>query len=95
MRTLVVVARRLAGARRPDARCRTRALRTRPSARAPFIAGPKREPFLGLFLAQKEKWAKSALHLRLFFELVPDGADADAARRLLAEVEQRSQAARS
>src|SRR5471030_1806601 len=34
------------------------------------------------------------VHLRLFPELVPDGADADAARRLPAEVEQRSQGAR-
>jgi hypothetical protein len=58
------------------------------------IRFPKGEQILGLILAQKEKGAESAVHLRLFPELVPDGADADAARRLPAEVEQRSQGAR-
>lgn len=55
---------------------------------------PKGEQILGVVLAQKQKWAESAVHLRLFLELVPDGADADAARRLLPDIEQRAQAAR-
>ena len=55
---------------------------------------PKGEQILGLVLAQKQKWAESAVHLRRFLEFVPAGADADAARLLLADVEQRSQAAR-
>ena len=54
---------------------------------------PKGEQILGVVLAQKQKWAESAVHLRLFLELVPDGADADAARRLLPDIEQRAQAA--
>jgi tetratricopeptide (TPR) repeat protein len=55
---------------------------------------PKGEQILGVVLAQKQKWAESAAHLRRFLELVPAGSDADAARRLLPDIEQRAQAAR-
>ena len=55
---------------------------------------PKGEQILGVVLAQKQKWAESAVHLRRFLELAPDGADADSTRRLLPDIEQRAQAAR-
>jgi tetratricopeptide (TPR) repeat protein len=55
---------------------------------------PKGEQILGVALAQKQKWAESAVHLRRFLELMPEGADADSTRRLLPDIEQRAQAAR-
>ena len=55
---------------------------------------PKCEQILGVILAQKQKWAESAVHLRRFLELMPEGADADSTRRLLPDIEQRAQAAR-
>ena len=55
---------------------------------------PKGEQILGVVLAQKQKWAESAVHLRRFLELAPEGADADSTRRLLPDIEQRAQAAR-
>ena len=55
---------------------------------------PKGEQILGVVLAQKQKWAESAIHLRRFLELAPEGVDADSTRRLLPDIEQRAQAAR-
>jgi tetratricopeptide (TPR) repeat protein len=49
---------------------------------------PKAERVLGMVLAEKHEWQEAAAHLCRYLEMEPTGSEAEAAKRLLAEVEQ-------